>query len=136
MNRLTFYVILLHGLFLGVTTASAKSPPANRLNTELPTQQKVDRVAVSTVKAGVTEQSDSRQLTLEPLKKVGSDSLAKISKQVWVINQNQQPQHQGFKWIVQDPKQAGRNHFCKREKLQKNQVKSLIQPVNQLKRMI
>ncbi|OUL24417.1 peptidase M43 [Nostoc sp. RF31YmG] len=111
MNRLTFYVILLHGLFLGVTTASAKSPPANRLNTELPTQQKVDRVAVSTVKAGVTEQSDSRQLTLEPLKKVGSDSLAKISKQVWVINQNQQPQHQGFKWIVQDPKQAGRQPF-------------------------
>ncbi|MHC5731563.1 MAG: hypothetical protein ACYTXY_47280, partial [Nostoc sp.] len=33
MNRLTFYMILLHSLFLGIATASAKSPFVNNVDT-------------------------------------------------------------------------------------------------------
>jgi Met-zincin/Domain of unknown function (DUF5117)/Domain of unknown function (DUF5118) len=121
MNKLSFYVILLHGLFLGVTTASAKSPPVNRLNTELRTQPKVERVNVTTDTEGIPEPSNTPGSTLEPLKKGDNysaklalqasqlpDSLKKSSKQVWVINQNQQPQQQPFNWIVQNPKEAGK----------------------------
>ena len=35
MNRLTFYIILLHGLFLGIATASAKSLSVNGIDPEL-----------------------------------------------------------------------------------------------------
>ena len=61
-NRLTFYMILLHGLFLGIATASAKSPSVN-INT-LSANQKAVRVveAVVTDKSG--EKSNS-QLTAE-----------------------------------------------------------------------
>ncbi len=42
-NRLTFYMILLHSLFLGVATASANSPSVN-IDTELSANRKAARV--------------------------------------------------------------------------------------------
>ncbi|BAY96990.1 hypothetical protein NIES37_09270 [Tolypothrix tenuis PCC 7101] len=124
MNRLTFYVILLHGLFLGLTTASAKSLPNNRVNTELHSVQQVDQVSVKPVTAKVTEKSEISLQNLKALKKLDNNalkraleasqlphSLGKKTDQVWVLNQNQQVQQQPFNWIVQSPKQAGKQPF-------------------------
>jgi hypothetical protein len=123
MNKLRFYVILLHSLFLGVTTASAKSPPGERLNAELLTQQQVGIVDLS------MEPSESRKPTQDILKKVENDfrklafggtqlpnSQGKSSKQVWVINQQQQVQNQPFSWIFPDPKQAGKQPLLQAQK--------------------
>lgn len=122
MKKLRFYVILLHGLFLGVTTASAKSPPTEKPNVELPIQQPVTIVDVT------REPSESRKPTLDILRKVEADlrklafkgaqlpSSEKSSKQVWVIHQNQQAQQQPFNWIVPDPKQAGKQPLLQAQK--------------------
>ncbi len=116
MKKLRFYVILLHGLLLGVTTADAKSLPGESLNAELPTQQQL----------GIGDVT--RKPTLD-IKKVETDLLklafkgsqlphaqGKSSKQVWVINQNQQVQQQPFNWIVPDPKQAGKQPLLQAQK--------------------
>ncbi|MBD2167589.1 zinc-dependent metalloprotease [Calothrix membranacea FACHB-236] len=124
MNRLTFYVILLHGLFLGLTTASAKSVPNKGVNTELHNPQKVNIVSLNPPLVKVTETAESSQQNLKPLKKLDNDapkqavgkpqlpdSLGQKIDKVWVLNQNQQVQQQPFNWIVKSPKQVGKQPF-------------------------
>ncbi|QIR39433.1 zinc-dependent metalloprotease [Tolypothrix sp. PCC 7910] len=124
MNRLTFYVILLHGLFLGLTTASAKSVPNKGVNTELHNPQKVNIFSLNPGLVKVTETAESSQQNLKPLKKLDNDapkqalgkpqlpdSLGQKIDKVWVLNQNQQVQQQPFNWIVKSPKQVGKQPF-------------------------
>ncbi|MBD2337191.1 zinc-dependent metalloprotease [Calothrix sp. FACHB-156] len=124
MNRLTFYVILLHGLFLGLTTASAKSVPNKGVNPELHNPQKVNIVSLNPAIVKVTEKAESSQQNLKPFKKLDNhapkqalgapqlpDSLGQKIDKVWVLNQNQQVQQQPFNWIVKSPKQVGKQPF-------------------------
>ncbi|MEH1790102.1 zinc-dependent metalloprotease [Nostoc sp.] len=117
MNKLTFYIILLHGLFLGVATASAKSPYINRVDTELSANHKVVK---GVIKVKGEEKSNS-QLTIETSStKISALSLNNIDisqkqklppGQVWVVNQNKHVQTQPFIWVVKDPKKAAQQPF-------------------------
>ncbi|MFN6461470.1 MAG: zinc-dependent metalloprotease [Nostoc sp. DedVER02] len=111
-NRLTFYIILLHGLFLGIATANAKSLAVNGVDT-LSANHKGVRVLEAVVKA------DS-QLTTEIPTNISALSLNNInilqrqrlaSRQVWVVNQNKHAQPQPFIWVVKDPKKASEQPF-------------------------
>ncbi|MEA5622579.1 zinc-dependent metalloprotease [Nostoc sp. UHCC 0251] len=118
-NRLTFYMILLHGLFLGVATASAKSPSVD-IDTELSANGKAARVVETVVTARSKEKSNS-QLKIETSStKTSALSLNNInisqkqrlpSGQVWVVNQNKHAQPKPFIWVVEDPKKAGQQPF-------------------------
>ncbi|MEH1766844.1 zinc-dependent metalloprotease [Nostoc sp.] len=117
MNKLTFYMILLHGLFLGVITASAKSPSVNRVDTELSANQKF---VESVVKTKNGEKSNGQLTTETSSTKISALSLNNInipqkqklaSGQVWVVNQNKHVQPQAFIWVVKDPKKAAQQPF-------------------------
>ncbi|MCC5646195.1 zinc-dependent metalloprotease [Nostoc sp. CHAB 5824] len=116
-NRLTFYMILLHSLFLGIATANAKSPPIN-IDTELSHQAGRVVEAVVTAKSG--DKSNS-QLTIKTSstktlglssKKINIPQEQRLpSGQVWVVNQNKHAQPQPFLWVVKDLKKAGQQPF-------------------------
>ncbi|MBW4456119.1 MAG: zinc-dependent metalloprotease [Nostoc indistinguendum CM1-VF10] len=118
-NRLTFYMILLHSLFLGVATASAKSPSVN-IDTELSANRKAAPVVEVVVTTRSKEKSNT-QLKIETSStKTSALSLNNInisqkqrlpSGQVWVVNQNKHAQPQPFIWVVEDPKKAGQQPF-------------------------
>ncbi len=118
-NRLTFYMILLHGLFLGVATASAKSPSVD-IDAELSDNHKAVRVVEALVTARSGEKSNS-QLKIETSSTKTSALLPKNinisqeqrlpSGQVWVVNQNKHAQPQPFVWVVKDLKKAGQQPF-------------------------
>ncbi|MEH2177550.1 zinc-dependent metalloprotease [Nostoc sp.] len=114
MNRLTFYMILLHSLFLGIATASAKSPFFNNVDTAK------DIVGENVVKIRRGEKSNS-QLSPETYStKISALSSNNInipqkqklpSNQVWVVNQKKHAQPQPFIWIVKNLKEAGKQPF-------------------------
>ncbi|MEH2114551.1 zinc-dependent metalloprotease [Nostoc sp.] len=117
MNKVTFYIILLHSLFLGVTTVSAKSPSIKRVDTELSANHKV---VESVVKTKSEEKSNSQLKTETSSTKISALSLTNIntpqkqklsSGQVWVVNQNKHVQPQPFIWVVKDPKKAAQQPF-------------------------
>jgi hypothetical protein len=106
MNRLTFYMILLHSLFLGIATASAKSPFIN-IDPELSANR---RVVEAVVTAKSPEKSNSQLRT--PLKNTNIPQKQKLaSAQVWVVNQNKSAQPQPFIWVVKDLKKAVQQPF-------------------------
>ncbi|MCC5617859.1 zinc-dependent metalloprotease [Nostoc sp. CHAB 5836] len=116
-NRLTFYIILLHGLFLGIATASAKSPFVNRVETELSANHRVVEGLV-TARSGdksnsqlTTETSSTKISGLSPDKINISQKQRLPSGQVWVVNQNKHVQPQPFIWVVKDSKKAGYQPF-------------------------
>ena len=117
-NRLTFYMILLHGLFVGIATASAKSPSVN-IDT-LSANQRAVRILEAVVTARSGEKSNSQLTTETSSTKTSALSLNNInitqkkrlpSGQVWVVNQNKHAQPQPFIWVVKDLKQAGQQPF-------------------------
>ncbi|MEH2259426.1 zinc-dependent metalloprotease [Nostoc sp.] len=117
MNRLTFYMILLHSLFLGIATASAKSPFVNNVDTDLSANQ----IVVEDVVTARNEKKSHSQLSTETSSiKISALSLKDISTpekqrlpsgQVWVVNQNKHVQPQPFIWIVKNLKQASQQPF-------------------------
>ncbi|WP_152590641.1 zinc-dependent metalloprotease [Nostoc sphaeroides] len=113
-NSLTFYMILLHGLFLGIATASAKSTSVN-IDT-LSVNQKGVRVGEAVVTARSGEKSNSQLMTetssaLSP-KNINIPQEKRLpSGQVWVVNQNKHAQPQPFIWVVKDLKKAGQQPF-------------------------
>ncbi|MBW4561688.1 MAG: zinc-dependent metalloprotease [Mojavia pulchra JT2-VF2] len=109
MNRLTFYVILLQGLLLGITTAKAESVPELRAN------HKVE-VAVNTGAGKNAKKVDTDYQKLAKETSRSPESLEETPKQVWVLNQNQQVQQEKFNWVVGDIKQAGRQPFLQAQK--------------------
>ncbi|MBW4616113.1 MAG: zinc-dependent metalloprotease [Desmonostoc vinosum HA7617-LM4] len=100
MSRLAFYIILLHSLLLGVTTASARSLPLGGLEKNLSSDNQVNQFSANSS----TEKAKSLKKT------------KLLSKQVWVINQNKGVQHQPFVWVVDDPKKAGQQPFLQVQK--------------------
>ncbi|BAZ49649.1 hypothetical protein NIES4103_22610 [Nostoc sp. NIES-4103] len=121
MNKVTFYVILLHSLFLGITTVNAESLPGNTANTTLQTNTKADAVLkVKKIKKDAVDNHTKpasevvnnvikpELRTMQPLKQTPG--------QVWVINQHKQVQQQPFIWEVKDSKKAGQQPFLKAEK--------------------
>ncbi|MEH1839685.1 MAG: zinc-dependent metalloprotease [Nostoc sp.] len=117
-NRLTFYMILLHSLFLGIGTASAKSPSVNI--DRLLGNQKAGRVVEAVVTAKSREKFNSQLTTETSLTKTSTLSLNNLnitqenrlaSGQVWVVNQNKHVQPQPFIWVVKDLKKAGQQPF-------------------------
>ncbi|BBD67420.1 hypothetical protein NIES4072_52850 [Nostoc commune NIES-4072] len=117
-NRLTFYMILLHGLFLGIATANAKSPFVNI--DKLSVNDKAVTVVKAVVPAKSGEKSNSQLTTEISSTKTSALSLNNInipqekrlpSRQVWVVNQNKHAQPQPFIWVVKDLKKAGQQPF-------------------------
>ncbi|MHC5759888.1 zinc-dependent metalloprotease [Nostoc sp.] len=117
MNRLTFYMILLHSLFLGIATANAKSPSVNRVDTELSANH---RVVEGVVTASSGEQSNSQLKTETSSTQISALSPKNInithkqrlpSGQVWVVNQNKYVQPKPFIWVVKDLKKVEQQPF-------------------------
>ncbi|WP_100901057.1 zinc-dependent metalloprotease [Nostoc flagelliforme] len=112
-NSLTFYMILLHGLFLGIATASAKSPSVN-IDTLSANQKDVGVVEAVATRSGeksnsqlTTETSSTKTSALSP-KNINIPQEKRLpSGQVWVVNQNKHAQPQPFIWVVKDLKKAG-----------------------------
>ncbi|MEH2328961.1 zinc-dependent metalloprotease [Nostoc sp.] len=117
MNRLTFYMILLHSLFLGIATASAKSPFVNNVDTDLSANQIVveDVVTARNRKKSHSQLSteiSSTKISALSLKDISTPQKQRLpSGQVWVVNQNKHVQPQPFIWIVKNLKQAGQQPF-------------------------
>ena len=114
MNRLTFYMILLHGLFLGIATASAKSAFVNGVDTELSANHKAVRVleAVVTANSQLTTEASSTRISALSLNNISIPQKQQLpSGQVWVVNQNKHVQPQPFVWVVKDLKKAGQQPF-------------------------
>lgn len=106
MHKLSFYVILWSGLFLGVTTANAKSQLLK--SAELKDSPQAT-VPTNTLKnqAGQVGANVTKLLSMprQP-----------SSRQVWVLNPNQQVESQGYQWIVLNAKQAGKQPFLQTKK--------------------
>ncbi|WP_392533715.1 zinc-dependent metalloprotease [Nostoc sp. C117] len=98
MNRFSFYIILLQGLFLGIATASAKSVSANGVNLEVSTNHQT--VLVPTKISALS--SDNINIPNQQRLTAGH---------VWVVNHNKPAQPQSFIWLVKDPKKAGQQPF-------------------------
>ncbi len=114
MNRLSFYMILLHGLFLGITSASAKAVSITRVDTELSANHK----AVVTARSGnksnsqLTTETSSTQISALSPENVNIHQKQRLPLgQVWVVNQNKHAQPQPFIWVVKDPKKAEQQPF-------------------------
>ncbi|MEH1941709.1 MAG: zinc-dependent metalloprotease [Nostoc sp.] len=119
-NRLTFYMFLLHSLFLGIATASAKSPPVNRIDAEFSANHKAVQVreALVTARSGeksnsqLTRETSSTEISALSLKNINIPQKQRLpSGQVWVVNQNKDAQPQPFVWAVKDLKKAGEQPF-------------------------
>ncbi|MBH8574455.1 zinc-dependent metalloprotease [Nostocaceae cyanobacterium CENA369] len=120
MKRVTFYVILLHSLFLGIASVSAESLPGDGANTTLDENQKINKVLpiekAQEDKIEIPTKQGSSIRENADIKTVPGSHLGQISQQVWVINQNKQVQRQPFTWVVEDLKKAGQQPFLKAEK--------------------
>ncbi|MEH2138176.1 zinc-dependent metalloprotease [Nostoc sp.] len=113
-NRLTFYIILLHSLFLGIATASAKSPSLNGVDTELLANHKAVQVIESVVTANsqLTTETDSTKISALSLKNINIPQKQRLpSGQVWVVNQNKHAQDQPFVWVVKDTQKLAQQPF-------------------------
>ncbi|OCQ92792.1 peptidase M43 [Nostoc sp. MBR 210] len=91
MNKVTFYVILLHGFLLGIATANAESPRSHK-----------DTKAVRVNQ--IAEVTPNKNSTKPAWKKLPSP-------QVWVINQDKKVESQPFTWVVNNLKQADKQPF-------------------------
>ncbi|MCW5316843.1 DUF5117 domain-containing protein [Nostoc sp. KVJ3] len=114
MNRLTFYMILLHGLFLGIASASAKSPSVNGFDPELSSKDRAVRLleAVVTAKSQLTTEASLTKISVLPLNNLSIPQEQRLaSGQVWVVNQNKHVQPQPFIWVVKDLKKAEQQPF-------------------------
>ncbi|MHC5614830.1 MAG: zinc-dependent metalloprotease, partial [Nostoc sp.] len=115
-NRLTFYIILLHSLLLGITTATAKSSSVNIVAPNLSVNHHTVKAVEALLIARSGEKSNSQLTTETSSTEISGLSLKDMkipqkqrlpSGQVWVINQNKQGQPQPFIWLVKDLKKAG-----------------------------
>ncbi|MDZ8185264.1 MAG: zinc-dependent metalloprotease [Nostoc sp. ChiSLP02] len=115
MNRLSFYIILLHGLFLGMATASAKSVSVNGVNKQLSSNHQTALVtATSKDKSNnplirETSASKTSGLSLKDIQTSPQQGLA--PGQVWVVNRSKDVHPQDFLWVVKDLKKAVHQPF-------------------------
>ncbi|AVH70783.1 zinc-dependent metalloprotease [Nostoc sp. 'Lobaria pulmonaria (5183) cyanobiont'] len=114
MKRLTFYMILLHGLFLGIATASAKSPFVNNVDTtkHIVVKDVVTNRSGDKSNNQLSTETDSTKISALSLKDINIPQKQRLpSGQVWVVNQNKQVQPQPFIWIVKNLKKADQQPF-------------------------
>ncbi|NDJ25399.1 DUF5117 domain-containing protein [Nostoc sp. B(2019)] len=121
MNRLTFCIILLNGLFLGITTTNAKSLPIIGVEQKVGTQttQNLHIDGRSPTAIGIKNSREGNSLTLLSASSANANISQKArlpSEQVWVVNQNKQAQRQPFIWVVNDLKKAGQQPFLQVQK--------------------
>ncbi|MBD2343044.1 zinc-dependent metalloprotease [Anabaena subtropica] len=116
MKTLSFYIIFLHGLFLGIATANAKLSSGNIVNKTLHEQPN------TVIAAKLQEENKVPQPHIptpqhpytffsSPTIKQLHQPLVQKPAQVWVINQNQQVKDQPFIWVVNDTKKAAQQPF-------------------------
>ncbi|MBD2526973.1 zinc-dependent metalloprotease [Nostoc sp. FACHB-133] len=113
-NRLTFYMVLLHGLFLGITTANAKSPFVNGIDPDFSANHKAVGVVKGVVTANnqLTAETSSTKISALSLNNINISQKQRLPLgQVWVVNQNKHAQPQPFIWVVKDSKKAGQQPF-------------------------
>jgi hypothetical protein len=113
-NRLTFYMILLHSLFLGITTANAKSPFVNGVAPDFSANHKAVRAvkAIVTANSQLTTETSSTKISALSLNNINISQKQRLpSGQAWVVNQNKYAQPQPFSWVVKDSKKAGQQPF-------------------------
>jgi Met-zincin/Domain of unknown function (DUF5117)/Domain of unknown function (DUF5118) len=89
MNKLTFYIVLLHSLFLGMGTACAQSLPINRLKQETEAGVKVAENILPTSKIWVIDQN--KQVQKQPF--------------MWVVQDPYKARQQPFLQIAKAPNQ-------------------------------
>lgn len=132
MNRLSFYVILLHSLLLTMATASTKAISAS-ISQPIPSKTQLTNIPVhlqtsthqqpswyqgSKISPATTPQSHTQsrvinqKLVNHPLPKSSSSSV-QIPSHVWVINQQQQVTNQSFYWLVKNHQQSWQQPFLK-----------------------
>lgn len=121
MNRLTFCIILLNGLFLGITTTNAKSLPIIGVEQKVGTQttQNLHIDGRSPTAIGIKNSREGNSSTLLSVSSANAHISQKArlpSEQVWVVNQNKQAQRQPFLWVVNDLKKAGQQPFLQVQK--------------------
>jgi hypothetical protein len=87
MKRLTFCVVLLYGIILGITSASMKTLAVNAFANTVVVNKGTRIRAVGKIDKGIKETKQR----LAP-------------GQVWVLNKNQQVQPQSYAWVVNDTK--------------------------------
>jgi hypothetical protein len=98
MNKVTFYVILLHSLLLGMATATAETLPSNLTH-------KGQKANLSLLSQTTKQNKEVSTVNTEPAwKKLPTP-------QVWVINQQQKPERQPFAWVVENTKKAQQQPF-------------------------
>ncbi|MBD6617828.1 zinc-dependent metalloprotease [Komarekiella sp. 'clone 1'] len=120
MNRLTFCIILLNGLFLGIATTNAKSLPVTGVDQKvgIATQDLyIDerRSTTTGIKNSRQENSSTLLSASSPNAKI-SEKVRLPSNQVWVVNQNKDAQRQPFIWVVKDLKKTGQQPFLQVQK--------------------
>ncbi|MEH2082324.1 MAG: zinc-dependent metalloprotease [Nostoc sp.] len=114
MNRLTFYMILLHTLFLGIATASAKSSFVNNVDTakHIVVEDVVTARGGNKSNSKLSTEISSTKISSLLLKDINIPQKQRLpSGQVWVVNQNKHVQPQQFIWIVENLKKAGQQPF-------------------------
>lgn len=113
MNRLTFYMIFLHSLFLGIATASAKSPFVNNVDTakHIVVEDVVTARSENKSNSKLSTETSSTKISALSLKDINIPQKRLPSGQVWVVNQNKHVQPQPFIWIVENLKKVGQQPF-------------------------
>jgi Domain of unknown function (DUF5117)/Domain of unknown function (DUF5118) len=90
MKRLTCCVVLLHGIILGITSASMKT------------------LAVNAIANTVVVNNGTRIRPVGNVDKETKETKQRLAPaQVWVLNKNQQVAPQSYLWVVKDTKKMG-----------------------------
>ncbi|WP_193197487.1 zinc-dependent metalloprotease [Nostoc sp. MG11] len=120
MNRLTFCIILLNSLFLGIATTSAKSLPVSEVDQKVAKATQDFHVNGRRPTAiGIKNSREGNSSTLLSASSANANISEKVrlpSEQVWVVNQNKQAQRQSFIWVVNDLKKAEQQPFLQVQK--------------------
>ncbi len=117
MKRLTFYIVLLNSLLLGIATASANSLTKAVENTPMIDQGKEDtgrwkgKDAPGTRRYGNIHEKSLRNSRTAWLPPLSVSAASQLSSKVWVIHENRQVQRQPFIWVVKDTKRIEQQPF-------------------------
>ena len=114
MNKKSFYVILLHGLYLATATFGIESLAATAQ--EAVTQLEADSASGLNDKHQNQKVDRVNELAQKPVKKLPPGK-------VWVVGQKKQVEPQSFTWVVNDTKLAAQQPFLQLDKQEKKPVK-------------
>lgn len=121
MNKLTFYVIALHGLLLGILTVNTKllatELVSNSVSMEARKEDKGTRRQGDKGTRGGGDTGNIVERLSASSESVSSKSLPQWARsKVWALDRNQKLQQKPFIWVGKDTKQAGQQPFLLVEK--------------------